>query len=56
MSEKVIKLRPQRVKGSVRSWTYGRDQGYKRDWRRAIDQSFRKKLSEREDDWLPSAS
>jgi hypothetical protein len=48
---KIIKLKPQRVKGQTGKWVFGRNRGYIRDWRRAIDQSARK-LTEKPIHWL----
>ena len=48
-SFRLIKLKPQRVRCSVRGWVWARDRGWQRDFRKAIDQQFSK---ERPDHWL----
>ena len=49
---KLIKLKPQRVKGHVDRWMFGRNAGYFRDWQRAIDQTHWKTIATRRDDIL----
>lgn len=49
---KVTRLKPQRVRGGQNGWLWARDRGYRRDWRLAIDQHMRDKLSRPEHHWL----
>ena len=46
---RLIKLKPQRVRSSVRGWVWARNRGWQRDFRKAIDQEFCK---ERPEHWL----
>ena len=48
---RVIKLRPQRIRGQVDRWVFGRDCGFYRDWYYAIDRD-RKKLTDKPVHWL----
>ena len=49
---KLIKLKPQRVRGNVNAWVWARDRGYICSWKEAIDYSFRKGLQVRKDDFI----
>lgn len=49
---KVTRLKPQRVRSNLRGWLWARDRGYQRDWRLAIDQHMRDKLSRPERHWI----
>jgi hypothetical protein len=50
---RLIKLKPQRVRSSVRGWVWARNRGWQRDFRKAIDQEFSKGRPEH---WLDQPS